>query len=81
MSTFMSISHAIGTYILDRNIVSNILKNIVCMRKVPTELVHEISSCHDYHSPILFLIHVSEITFEKKTWHLVTFLKLYMLNN
>ena len=66
MSTFMSISHAIGTYILDRNIVSNILKNIVCMRKVPTELVHEISSCHDYHSPILFLIHVSEITFEKK---------------
>ena len=74
MSTFMSISHAIGTYILDRNIVSNILSNIVCMRKVPTELVHEISSCHDYHSPILFLIHVSEITFEKKTWHLVAFL-------
>ena len=65
MSTFMSISHAIGTYIFDRNIVSNILKNIVSMRKVPTELVHEISSCHDYHSPILFLIHLSEITFEK----------------
>ena len=62
MSTFMSISHAIGTYIFDRNIVSNILKNIVSMRKVPTELVHEISSCH---SPIIFLIHVSEITFEK----------------
>ena len=74
MSTFMSISHAIGTYILDRNIVSNILKNIVCMRKVPTELVHEISSCHDYHSPILFLIHVSEITFEKTASHLVAFL-------
>ena len=62
MSTFMSISHAIGTYILDRNIVSNILKNIVCMRKIPTELVNEISSCH---LPILFLIHVSEITFKK----------------
>ena len=65
MSTFMSISHAIGTYILDRNIVSNILSNIVCMRKVPTELVHEISSCHDYHSPILFLFTYQKLHLKK----------------